>query len=204
VRDDLHPDLVLAVRVPHTDAVHDDAFLSGIDSGFDARVPVALADLSFLESYASQSAFAKRLLDSGDAQRLDAYASWNTNANTVGTALAEAIAAGAGRRLGTYDATAHRTFTFMRLLDDYIFHDEVRPQLNAALDAQGIDHTLLAPAVAAQMSALNRRLLWDRAFALAHAFDPTGHLAALAIALPWDRTFEVRIDASLAPNLGYP
>ncbi len=62
---------------------------------------VALADLSFLATYDDQGAFARRILASGVAAKLDAYSSWNTNANTVGTALAEAIAAGAGRRTHT-------------------------------------------------------------------------------------------------------
>ena len=74
---------------------------------------------------------------------------WNTNANTVGTALAEAVAAGAGRRTHAYDGLAHRTATFIRFLDDYAFHDLVRPDINATLTAQGIpDHTLLPPDVA--------------------------------------------------------
>ena len=122
---------------------------------------VALADLSYLQSYDEQAAFAQMLLATPVAGKLDAYSSWNTNANTAGTALAEAIAAGAGRRRHTYNELAHRTFTFMRFVDDYAFHDFVRPQLNAALDAQGIaDHTLLAPAVAAATAQQDRALLW--------------------------------------------
>src|SRR5260370_32854804 len=92
---------------------------------------VALADLTFLEgSFTDQAGFVQMLLAGGEAGRLDAYASWNTDANPVGTALAESIAAGAGRRSGTYDALAHKTFTFNRIIDDYAFHDEVRPFIN--------------------------------------------------------------------------
>ena len=91
----------------------------------DLGGPLGRARRSFLSEVirAIRRRFAQQLLASGLARELDAYSSWNTNANTVGTALAEAIAAGAGRRMHTYDALAHRTFTFTRFLDDYAFHD---------------------------------------------------------------------------------
>ena len=154
---------MLAVRVPGTTSAANAAFLESLSSDVAAHRSVALADLSFLESYAAQGAFANQLLDSKVASHLDAYASWNTNANTVGTALSEAIAAGAGRRRGTYDELAHRTFTFMRFVDDYAFHVDVRPGLNAELQSRGIDRTLLDPSVAAPIAQRNRALLWNDA-----------------------------------------
>ncbi len=202
VRDDDRPDIYLYVRLPGTAAPEDDAFVAAMTRDAEAGRSVALADISFLASYRDQAAFAQRLLRSGLAARLDAYAAWNTNANTVGTAVAEAVAAGAGRRSGSYDALAHRTFTLMRFLDDYAFHDEVRPQLNAALEAQGVvDHTLLAPDVAAAFAERNRAFLWNRAQTIVDLLDPGYHVAALRIELPWDRTFETRIDIGIAPNL---
>jgi hypothetical protein len=204
VRDDGRPDLALVVRVPGTSAAQDDELADAMSSRVARGVPVALADLSFLNSddYKSQAKFARRILASGLAAKLDAYASWNTNANTVGTALAEAVAAGAGRRLGSYDDLAHRTFTFVRFVDDYAFHDEVRGALNAALEAQGVsDHTLLAPDVAAATQERARAMLWQRADAILAELDPGYHIAALTIALPWSRTFETRIDVGLAPNI---
>jgi hypothetical protein len=202
VRDDVRPDIVLYVRLPKTSPAQDDAFVNAMTSDVAAGRSAALADLSFLESYGSQKTFAERILGSGLAARLDAYAAWNTNANTVGTALSEAIAAGAGRRTGTYDELAHRTFTFVRFLDDYAFHDDVRGGLNDLLDAQGIvDHTLLAPDTASRLAARNRALLWSRAQAILDLLDPGYHIAAMAIGLPWSRTFETRIDVGIAPNL---
>jgi hypothetical protein len=202
VDDGARPQIVLYVRVPYTSAAQDDAFLEAIAADIAAGRSVAIADLSFLHSYASQADFARRLLASGIAAHLDAYASWNTNANTDGTALAEAVAAGAGRRLGTYDDLAHRTFTFMRFLDDYAFHDEVRGPLNTWLAAQGIeDHSYLAPGIASETAARNRALLWSYATSILSRLDPGYHIAALSITLPWDRTFETRIDAGIAPDL---
>lgn len=202
VRDDDRPDIALFVRVPQTLPAQDDAFVAAMSADRSAGRAVALADLSYLHSYAEQADFARRILASGLAAQLDAYSSWNTNANTVGTALAEAIAAGAGRRTNTYDALAHRTFTFVMFLDDYAFHDEVRPDLNATLTAQGIeDHSLLSPEVAAAMSQRDRALLWTYAVKILSQLDPGYHIAAMSIGLPWDRTFETSIDVGIAPNL---
>ena len=202
VRDDGAPEIVLYVRIPKTSADRDDAFAAAMAGDAAAGRSVALADLSYLTSYGDQAAFARSILSSGLAARLDAYASWNTNANTVGCALAEAIAAGAGRRMRTYDALAHRTFTFVRFLDDYAFHDVVRPDLNATLGAQGItDHTLLAPEVAASLERRESALLWEYAGAILPQLDPGYHIAAMTIDLPWNRTFEAGIEAGLAPNI---
>ena len=202
MRDDARPDISLYVRVPNSTSAQDDAFVADMTADASANRSVALADLSYLRSYADQARFAERILASGLAARLDAYSSWNTNANTVGTALAEAIAADAGRRMRTYDSLAHRTFTFTLFLDDYAFHDEVRPDLNATLAAQGItDHSLLAPDVAAIIAQRDRALLWNYAEQILAQLDPGYHIAALSIELPWSRTFETSIDVGLAPNL---
>ena len=196
------PDIVLSVRVPQTSAEQDDVFVAAMHDDASAGRSIALADLSYLQSYASQAGFARRILTDGLAARLDAYASWNTNANTVGTALAEAVAAGAGRRSGTYDALAHKTFTFMRFVDDYAYHDDVRPQLNDWLDRQGInDHTLLTPERSQQVADRNRALLWNEAAAILDRLYPGYHIAAIDITLPWRRTFETEIDAGIAPGL---
>ena len=173
------------MHLPSTGAALDDAFLGSIRADLDARRSVAVVDLSFEQSYPEQKAFANGLLTSGLASRLDAYSAWNTDANTTGTALAEAIAAGAGRRLHTYDALAHQTFTFLRFVDDVDFHDDVRPALNDWLTAQGItDHTLLAPDLAAQTAERNRALLWYEAQTTLAQLYPQLHIAAMSITLP--------------------
>jgi hypothetical protein len=116
--------------------------------------------------------------------------------------LAEAIAAVAGRRMHRYDALAHRTMEFTLFLDDYAFHDLVRPDLNATLAAEGVtDHTLLTPEVAASIAQRDRALLWGYAITLLGQLDPGYHIAAMSIGLPWNRTFETSIDVGLAPNL---
>ena len=195
-------DIRLYVRAPGA-TPQDDAQLQTAIASDAAAHSVAFADLTFLEdSFAKQASFAETLLNNGTMSKLDAYSSWNTNANTVGTAIAEAVAAGAGRRSGTYDALAHREFTFNRIVDDYAFHDYVRPELNAWLNSQGVsDHTYLLPAVAAATAQRNAAELTPRAYAVLKQLYPHYHIAAMQISLPWNRTFETEIDAALAPNL---
>jgi hypothetical protein len=201
VRVDDQPDLALYVVVPKSEAYYT-RFIADIQAAEAASVPVAVADLSYEESYAAQDAFVTQILDLSVATKLDAYAGWNTAANTVGTALAEAIAAGAGRRMHSYDSLAHRTFTFLRFVDDVDFHIGVRPMLNQWLDSIGItDHTYLLPDIATQATARNESWLWPRAQSMLQQLDPGYHIAAMQITLPWNRTFETEIDAALAPNL---
>ena len=206
VVDQSDPQIVLCVRVPFTTPLQDAAFVGVMRSQIDAGRSVALADLSYLEGggtpgYADQARFAQQILADGLASRLDAYASWNTNANTVGTALAEAVAAGVGRRAGTYSALAHREFTFMRFVDDYAYHDLVRPLLNEQLRARGLETMILLPPVDAQIADENRTLLWNDAQSILGQLYPEYHIAAIQITLPWDRTFETQSEVGLAPNL---
>ncbi|HEY8298200.1 MAG TPA: DUF4127 family protein [Candidatus Baltobacteraceae bacterium] len=203
VRDDTAPDLTLYVRVPKTDPAHDASLLASMQGDVSAGKSVALADLTFLEgSFVHQSEFVQSMMQAGIAGKIDAYSSWNTNANTVGTALAEAIAAGVGRRSHRYNAIAHADFTFDRYMDDYLFHDYVRPDLNATLTAQGItDHTYLLPDQATPITERNNAELWNRAVDILGQIYPGYHIADMRITLPWDRTFETEIEVRLAPGL---
>jgi hypothetical protein len=199
----------LFVRVPATDAADELAFVTAIERAIapapgrpELPVAVAVADLSFLAAndYAQQKQLTQELIARRIAGRVDAFASWNTVANTVGTALPEAVAALAGRRLGTYDARAHATFTFMRYADDVAFHADVRPQLNADLTAQGVDdHTLLLPEVARRAASENRAALWREGLDLLAQIEPQFRDAGFTLTLPWDRTFETELDVRLAP-----
>ncbi|MEO6913292.1 MAG: DUF4127 family protein [Candidatus Baltobacteraceae bacterium] len=202
VHEEVAPDLTLYVRVPQTDPAHDQALLDQMNADVTAKKSVAFADLTFLSgSFAPQATFAQSLMRLGIAGKIDAYASWNTNANTVGTALAEAIAAGVGRRAGTYNALAHAEFTLNRYIDDYAFHDYVRPGLIDELNLRGVsDHTLLMPPDAMQTDQRNRAALWRRALDVLAAVYPQYEDSGLTITLPWDRTFETEIDVRISPG----
>ncbi|GAC1311846.1 MAG: DUF4127 family protein [Vulcanimicrobiaceae bacterium] len=169
------------------------------------RVPSGAADIALYvrvaeTAAADESAFEDRIaadVARGLAGKIDAFASWNTDANTVGTALPEAIAVGAGRRAGRYDPRAHAQFMLDRYIDDYAFHQFVRPQLNEALRARDIDTSLLLPDVAREANSRNRAELWPYALDLLANIYPQYRDAGMTITLPWDRTFETQIDVRL-------
>ena len=193
-------DIALYVRVSETSPSDESTFVDDIARDVAAGASVAVADLTFLQGNPGeeQRALTEALIARGIAGKIDAFASWNTDANTVGTALPEAIAAGAGRRAGHYDPLAHAQFMLDRYIDDYAFHQFVRPLLNERLRASGIDTTLLLPDVARSAASLNRGALWAHALQLLHAIYPEYGDEGLTLTLPWDRTFETRIDARLS------
>ena len=201
VHDDTHPDLTLYIRVPHTDPVQDETLLRSLQTAVYAGHSVALVDLTYLTySYDSQAAFVRELIDSGIAGTIDAYSSWNTDANSVGIALGEAIAVNAGRRMATYDPIAHAEFMLDRYVDDYLYHTRVRPQVNAELTAQGVtEHYWLDPETAARADARVRELIMPLAYDLLRRVYPRYHATTLRIELPWPRTAEIRSEIRLAP-----
>ncbi len=204
-------DVDLFVRVAATSDADEAAFVQRIARPYgpvlpsvandSTRAPVtAVADLSFLATndYAQHRKLTDDLIARHIAGRIDAFASWNTVANTIGTALPEAVAVVAGRRLGTYDARAHATFTLMRYVDDVAFHADVRPQLNTDLSAQGVDdHTYLLPEVARAAASENRAKLWREGLDLMAQIEPQFRDRGFTITLPWDRTFETELDVRL-------
>lgn len=192
-------DVDLYVRVPDTSDADEAAFVAAI-----AQHPqrAAIADLSFLDAgnLAEQRRLMDELVARGVAGLVDAYASWNTTANTVGTAIPEAFAVLDGQRFNTYDARMHLTFTYMRYVDDVLFQKVVRPQLNADLTKAGItDHSYLLPADAQVAAAENDALLRPLALDLLAKIAPAYRALSLSITLPWDRTFETRLDVRLTP-----
>jgi hypothetical protein len=199
---DQRPDITLYVRAPHTTSAQDTELLGDISADARAGHSVALVDLTFLtHSYGAQAAFARTLLHSGIAPLLDAYSSWNTDANSTGIALAEAIAAGAGRRMATYDPLAHAQFMLDRFIDDYLYHDIVRPELNAGLTRRGItSHWYLAPEVAARTNREMQTLMDPLARKLLRQLYPADRAARLRVFLPWPRTDELESEIRLVPR----
>ncbi len=205
-RADANADITLFVRVPKTGDADESMFEDAIAAAVAAKRSVAVADLGFLEGEPGplQRRLTEALIQRRIAGKIDAYASWNTTANTIGTAVPEAVAAGVGRRSGTYNRQAHVEFLLNRYIDDYAFHQFVRPALNATLRGEGIDTTLLEPPVAKRASRLNDKLLWPYAIDLLNAIFPGHRDAGMTITLPWNRTFETLIDDRIAlpPSTG--
>lgn len=200
-------DIDLYVRVPDTSAADEARFMQPIVAQANAGSgpTVAVADLTFLAAndLAQQAAMVEEMIAAGIAGKIDAFASWNTTANTIGTALPEAIATLVGKRTGSFDARSHAQFMLDRYADDYAFHDFVRPAINKALSDRGVkDHTYLLPEVASVTQSENRAALWPRALDLLRSIYPDYRAEGLTITLPWDRTFETELDVRLSPRAG--
>jgi len=191
-------DVDLFVRVPDTSAAQESTFVDAIAAN---PYRAAIADLSFIhpENYGVQMQLMNDLIARHVAGNVTAFASWNTTANTVGTTVPEAFAVLAGKRMNTYDAQAHRTFTFERYLDDIVFQKVVRPQLNTQLRSDKIDTTYLLPDVAQETAARNAALMTPEAKALIEQINPARRIVNLSIGLPWNRTFEEQLNAELTP-----
>ena len=195
-------DIALYVRVAGTAPADEQAFEDRMVADVLGGRSVAVADLTFLsgEPGAEQRELADALVMRGIAAKIDAFASWNTDANTIGTAIPAAIAAGAGRRAGAFDPRAQAQFLLDRYVDDYAYHQFVRPQLNDLLRTQGVDTTLLLPGVARDAASEARAALWPFALDLLATIYPQYKDGGLTITLPWDRTFETQIDVRLNQN----
>ena len=195
-------DIPLFVRVADSTPEQEASFVTAMRAQVQLGKAVAVADLTFLQNdEAQRRRLAESLVDSGLAGTIASFASWNTVANTVGTAVPEALAVALGKRRGTYDARAHAQFQLDRYIDDYAFHSFARPEINGALASWGIpDHTYLLPDVAEATERGNRRVLWPYAVDLLARVYPQYRNGGLTISLPWHRTFETQIDVRLEPK----
>ncbi len=192
------PDIELFVRVRDTNAEQEKTFADRIASDVQAGKLVTVVDLTFFGApLEEQRTLVEDLIARKVAGRLAGFASWNTAANSLGTAIPASIAVGVGQRLGTFNKVELADFLLDRYIDDYAFHDFVRPALNDELTKDGVDHTYLLPDVAARTASENRALLWPHAVDLLDAIFPDYRDGGLTITLPWDRTFETEIDVRL-------
>jgi hypothetical protein len=194
-------DIDLFVRVTKTSDADESAFVDAIAGDVAAKHSVAVVDLTFLGgSNDEQKVLVQAMIARKIAGSIDAFASWNTAANSLGTALPAAIAAGAGKRLGTYDAAAHRRFLLDRYVDDYGYRLVVRDAVNADLAARGVaGHEYLLPDDYRFANDDVRSRLEPLGFDLLQQTGLDLQRPTILTTLPWPRTFEVWIDV-----LSYP
>lgn len=201
VGNDQQPDINLYVYVAQTKPEERDAFLASLQLTTKLHRSVAVADLSFINgALAQQSELIEALIQRGMAAQLDGYGSWNTDANSVGTALAAAVFTEVGRRTGRLNANAHATFLLDRYADDYAYRLLVRTRLNDVLQNEHIAQTYLLPGSAMRMESDARALLWQQLISLRDRVFPQYALCRATITLPWQRTFETKLMIELQPK----
>lgn len=157
---------------------------------------VAFADVRTLNGADVQ--FVRALLDEFPLDKLSAYAGWNTAANTIGTALATAIAAWANPD----NWMPRARFVFERLVDDYLYQSCTRAEAKRLLQLEGMNIRNFGLAQHDRAERLALADLQGQAVALFEDhFSRVGpercRLAKLNVCLPWDRLFECEVDAAL-------
>lgn len=160
--------------------------------------PCALCDVAFpngADNLLMETALRAQVLG-----RLSAFGGWNTAGNTTGTVLAQCAALEQGRRVLQGAAAResehlNRTFTFERLLDDWIYQSNVRSDIESIAREQGLS-PLNMDKGATPIEDHSRTQLTHQARELAQRIG--FELQEIEACLPWGRTFEAEIAARLA------
>ena len=193
------PDFTLSLFTPLTPIEQRTRYFADLAQRLRAGDPVALADLTLIDDdNAEERVVFEALQSAGVADKPLAFAAWNTTANSVGTALATATCAALAARAGLATQQARETFLFDRYVDDYEYRLLVRPALNAELRSAGYDTFALGNA-SDEIETRVRHELWPLAVGLFDQnFSSSWDRSELGIYLPWQRTFEVRLNAALS------
>ncbi len=151
--------------------------------------------------------------------RLIAYAGWNTSSNSIGTAVTQAAMVLYGNRASPAGDPLHRdlqrvSFLAERLADDWYYQKRFRPVLNTSLQQQNVNPYDLQSARTKTEQRISRQMsnafpvLVEREWRNDLFLLPTSEQSTYAIAgwrisasLPWDRTFEIRFEATPLPAL---
>jgi hypothetical protein len=178
-------------------------FVRALQAALEARLPVALADVAFVNG--ADLFLGQRLMQTGLAARLSAYAAWNTAGNTLGTVLAQATLHLLMQRTDPTpeQKASHLAFLFRRYLDDYFYQAIERTRLvYEDLPALGLAPTM-EHLPADKLEAVERRLqarLSASAGELRDRFVQAGLVRDAQISnihLPWQRLFEIGFDIQL-------
>lgn len=160
-------------------------FVQQIDGWIGAGRQVIVADVAYPNG--SDPVLVDLLRETIDLTRLAAYGGWNTAGNTIGTALAQGIAAAQAR-----DDIARQRFLLHRYLEDWGYQHVVRQQLQDWLNIQYNTPLIHADNIQAAQAFIETGLN-DRIGELP-GFAEKWRVAPGSIRLPWQRTFEVDFD----------
>lgn len=158
-------------------------FVSRIARLVESGRAVAVADCAYANG--GEMDFVARLDRAGVLDRLLSYKGWNTNCNTLGTTLAQAILAREGGR----EEAVRRNLVY-HLVDDVLYQAQVRTGLREQLAAEGGSQFALGERREAvqDLAAGQLRALWRKT--VVHTF-PGEPAQPAAACFPWDRLFEI-------------
>jgi hypothetical protein len=161
-------------------------FVLRIKSYIDEGKLVAVCDTAF--GNGGDISLLKRLDEHELLDKLLAYAGWNTNANSMGTVLADAI-------FNYQNGKPVMSHLVYRYIEDTLYQSQVRQDiLNKVLPALGVDDYHLGAALPEVTKKIQQRLMnlyqqWSLASKLSVTIEN--------VTLPWHRLFEVNFDLTI-------
>ncbi len=213
-------DVLFYVFTSRFEAGQADRFASEIEQKISWNKRVIVADIDPVgNTQGGDSTFAMLLKHRHLLPELSGYASWNTAANTIGTALPQGVIFTlATNKLLNNSTVANRIWTAQnwfllhRVLDDYYFHTLTRAKANRFANQVGRSSTRMTDTMTQQVEAYALELLRQSFAELMSQYGQKrpGSLQKsvrctqpnqLAFALPWKRTFEALIDFDLTCTL---
>ncbi|MBX3095828.1 MAG: DUF4127 family protein [Fimbriimonadaceae bacterium] len=206
-------DYSLFINTPDASAFALDAFLGSLKAEVDQGFPVAVADTNLGRGGIADPRLFEVVTEQGRSARLLAYAGWNTAGNTMGTTIPAANTYLMARRERVDPLRreiALRTFVLHRLVNDFEYHNFVRPEAYAMMDQLNAGRR--EEAYGEPFNEINERVRDDLGLRLQNRFESqlkgtrffAGNsqyevvdLRDVQIALPWPRAYEVQLDFSL-------
>ena len=189
---------------------------SMIKARLDNGKNVAFVDLS--EDFSASRTLLPLLKQNGAAiNRFISYAGWNTTSNSIATAISQANAVLTARQsywypdFGASIEILRTEFLTERFLDDWVYQKLLRPVLNDELASQHIDPYSLGKERDKVSARIQQKIRQEHSYWLQWAwrnnawqidssqgsYVPANWL--IESHLPWDRTFEVDVNARLSP-----
>lgn len=176
-----------------------------IVADIDSRGNVQGGDIKFTKELENRRLFPE----------LSGYASWNTAANTIGTALPQGVIFSWAKTefidmpsVADKIWTAQNWFTFLRVLDDFYYHTLVRSRIKDIVSQNKSGDGIVSPKMTESVKDLSTRLLakyfkhLSKIYFLMPEFDNQKNVECkkpsnLRFDFPWGRTFEAEIDFDL-------
>jgi len=207
-------------NTPDPDQYSLDAFLGSLESEVDQGFPVAVADTNLGKGGIADPRLFDVLTKEGRSARLLAYAGWNTAGNTMGTTIPAANIYLLARRQRVEPLVREiglRTFVLHRLVNDFEYHNfvrpvayAIRPVAYAMIDAfpnasreetYGDEFDQVNATVQQDLgkrldARFKNQMLGTRFFAGNQQYEVVA-LEDVEISLPWPRAYEVQLDFRL-------
>jgi hypothetical protein len=199
------PDLVLVAHapdpdrgdyfggVPKSDRYAVRATVEAVERCVRDGLPVALADVRF--SNGGDPDLVDELADRGLLLALSSYGGWNTAGNSIGSALAHAVARWAGAKRGTLDETVAERALLARILEDRAYQSGIRGQLQDAVFGGNI-----GPVGSEVQAAAVKRITVDLQSYLQRITAGRRQWTVTDVNLPWNRSFEISFSLTSSPN----